>query len=135
MAVLAAVSLNAAGQSWPQKPVKFILSLGPGSGADIGARLYADRLTKLWGQPVVVENRPGGDGIIAARSSGISNAVRDRIAADVKRVSADPLLAERLAATAQLNVPGNAAEFAASIDEQAAQLAASAKLLGMKPKQ
>ena len=41
-AVLAAVSLNAAGQGWPQKPVKFILSLGPGSGADIGARLYAD---------------------------------------------------------------------------------------------
>ena len=43
----------------------FILSLGPGSGADIGARLYADRLTKMWGQPVVVENRPGGDGVIA----------------------------------------------------------------------
>ena len=42
-----------------------ILSLGPGSGADIGARLYADRLTKLWGQPVVIENRPGGDGVIA----------------------------------------------------------------------
>src|ERR1044071_7021616 len=52
-------------QSWPQRPVKFVLSLGPGSGADIGARLYADRLTKLWGQPVVVDNRPGGDGVIA----------------------------------------------------------------------
>lgn len=310
-AVFAIVSLNAAAQSWPQKPVKFILSLGPGSGADLGARLYADRLTKMWGQPAVVENRPGGDGviainaviaarddhtllwgptanfvghpysldrmpydpkelvpvarvsgtvvtiaapttmnvgslkellarakeqpgkmnwatavtmtdiilegffkssgidmaharykdtvaavndlvenriqlysaayaiqraqaqagrikllavqarnrvpgldlptvselgfpglnfeglvgIIAARSSGLSNAARDRIAADVKTVSADPLVAQRLAATAQLNVPGNAAEFAASIEEQAAQLAASAKLLGMKPKQ
>jgi hypothetical protein len=53
----------------------------------------------------------------------------------VKAVSADPLVAERLAATAQLNIPGTAAEFAASIDEQVAQLAASAKLLGMKPKQ
>ena len=42
-----------------------ILSLGPGSGADIGARLYADRLQKMWGQPVVIENRPGGDGVIA----------------------------------------------------------------------
>src|SRR5690348_216488 len=42
-----------------------ILSLGPGSGADIGARLYADRLTKMWGHPAVVENRPGGDGVIA----------------------------------------------------------------------
>src|SRR5919108_4567120 len=55
--------LNA--QSWPQRPVKLILSLGPGSGADIGARLYAERLSKMWGQPAVVENRPGGDGVIA----------------------------------------------------------------------
>src|ERR671936_462551 len=52
-------------QGWPQKPVRFIVSLGAGSGADIGARLYADRLTKMWGQPVVVENRPGADGVLA----------------------------------------------------------------------
>ena len=45
--------------------MKFILTLGPGSGADIEARLFADRLSKRWGQPVVVENRPGGDGIVA----------------------------------------------------------------------
>lgn len=51
--------------SWPQRPVKFIVSLGPGSGADIGARLLADRLPSRWGQPVVVENRPGGDAVIA----------------------------------------------------------------------
>src|SRR5436190_2416635 len=297
-------------QEWPHKPVRFVLSLGPGSGADIGARLYADRLTKLWGQPVVVENKPGGDGviainaviqakddhtlmwgptanfvghpysldqlpydpkelvpvarvtgtvvtlgvpasmnvnslkdllttakqkngwlnwttavtmtdiilegflktqgieaaqirykqpaeavndliserlhlyssayaivrpsvqsgkvkllavqarnrvpgldlptvselgfpglnfeglvgIIAARSSNLSEAAKERIAADIKTVSQDPLVAERLASTAQLNVPGNAAEFAASIEEQTKQLNDSAKLLGMKPK-
>jgi tripartite-type tricarboxylate transporter receptor subunit TctC len=51
--------------SWPQRPVKFIVSLGPGSGADIGARLLADRLTARWNQPVVVENRPGGDAVVA----------------------------------------------------------------------
>src|SRR5438045_1963035 len=55
----------AAAQSWPQKPVHFIVSLGPSSGAEIGARLYADRVTKMWGHPVVVENKPGGDGVIA----------------------------------------------------------------------
>jgi tripartite-type tricarboxylate transporter receptor subunit TctC len=52
-------------QSWPQRPVKFILPLGPGSGADIGARLIAEKLSAKWGQPVVVENRPGGDGFVA----------------------------------------------------------------------
>ena len=51
--------------TWPQRAVRFIVPLGPGSGADIGARLFADRLATRWGKPVVVENRPGGDGIVA----------------------------------------------------------------------
>ena len=52
-------------QSWPSRPVKFILSLGPGSGADLTGRMLADRLSKQWGQPVVVENRPGADAVLA----------------------------------------------------------------------
>src|SRR6266567_1109849 len=52
-------------QTWPQRPVKFLVTLGPGSGVDIGTRLLADRLSKRWSQPVVVENRPGGDGLVA----------------------------------------------------------------------
>ena len=51
-------------QDWPSRPVKFIVPLGPGSGTDIGARLMAEQLTRLWGQSVVVENRPGGDAIV-----------------------------------------------------------------------
>jgi tripartite-type tricarboxylate transporter receptor subunit TctC len=54
-----------AAAAWPTRPVKFILTLGAGSGSDIGARLFADRLSRKWGQPVVVENRPGGDGLVA----------------------------------------------------------------------
>ena len=57
--------LASAALVWPTHTVKFILTLGPGSGSDIEARLFADRLSKRWGQPVVVENRPGGDGIVA----------------------------------------------------------------------
>ena len=309
--VAAALSFQLHAQQWPQKTVRLIVSLGPGSGTDIGARLYADRLSKVWGHPVVVENRPGGDGVIAinaviqakddhvllwgptanivghpytldkipydpkelvlvarvsgtvvtigvpasmnvnslkdllamakqkqgwlnwtsavamtdiilegfmktegiqaahvrykqpaeavndlineriqlyssayaivrpqaqagkikllavqarnrvpgldlptvaelgfpglnfeglvgviaARSSNLPAAARDRIGTDIKAASKEPQIAERLAATAQLNIPGDASEFAASMDEQVKQLAASAKLLGMKPKQ
>jgi tripartite-type tricarboxylate transporter receptor subunit TctC len=305
--LLFALSLPAFAQSWPSRPVKMILPLGPGSGADIGARLFTERLSARWGQPVVVETRPGGDGVIAinavisakddhtllwgptssfvghpytlakipydqnelvpvarvtstvvtlsvptssgfnsvkdvvdfarrepgktnwtsivavtdivleaffkknglqavrvpyknptgavtdliegrlhlyssayaivrpqlasgkikllavqnsnrvpgldlptvkelgfpdltfdgltgviaARSSNLSEAARERIAADIKAVAADPVVAERLAATAQINVPGNAAEFAASIQEQTRAMEAVAK--GMKP--
>jgi len=60
-----ALSPSAQTATWPQRPVKFIVSLGPGSGADIGARLLAERLTTRWNQPVVVENRPGGDAVVA----------------------------------------------------------------------
>jgi tripartite-type tricarboxylate transporter receptor subunit TctC len=62
MAVGAAASAET---KWPTRPVRFILTLGPGSGSDIGARLLADRLSQRWGQPVIVDNRPGGDGLVA----------------------------------------------------------------------
>jgi tripartite-type tricarboxylate transporter receptor subunit TctC len=52
-------------QTWPERTVRFLVTLGPGSGTDIGTRLLADRLAKRWGQPVLVENRPGGDGLVA----------------------------------------------------------------------
>ncbi len=51
-------------EDWPSRPVKFIVPLGPGSGTDVGARLMAEQLTRLWGQPVLVENRIGGDAIV-----------------------------------------------------------------------
>ena len=309
---LTLIAMPSVAQTWPQRTVRFVVPLGPGSGADISARLLADRLTRQWAQPVVVENRPGGDGVIAvsavlsarddhvllygptssfvghpytldklpydpndllpvarvsntvvciaapaslrvqslkelmtmareepgklnwttvtgvtdiivagylkgagvdmaqvryrdavsalndlvegriqfysgayaimraqaqagrirllavqnrsrapaladlptvaeagfpelsfdglvglvaARGSGITDAVRDRIAADVRSVVADPVVAERLTATGQIVSPGSPAEFAAAIDEQAAHLAAFAKALGIKPKQ
>src|SRR5947209_20635869 len=55
-------------QAWPQQPVRFILPFGPGAGADIGVRLIQDRLQARWGKPVVIENRPGGDSMIAIQA-------------------------------------------------------------------
>lgn len=63
--MFALLSQPARAQTWPQRPVKFIVSLGPGSGVDLVARLFGDRLAARWGKPVVVENKPGGDGIVA----------------------------------------------------------------------
>src|SRR5271170_8520250 len=65
LAVFVVAGAAPAEENWPSRPVRFILTLGPGSGSDIGARLLADRLKQRWGQPVIVENRPGGDGIVA----------------------------------------------------------------------
>ena len=65
LVVAAILPLAGQAQSWPTRPVKFILSLGPGSGADLTGRMLADRLSKQWGQPVVVENRPGADAVLA----------------------------------------------------------------------
>jgi tripartite-type tricarboxylate transporter receptor subunit TctC len=65
MAVSAVTLVASAETKWPSRPVRFILTLGAGSGSDIGARLLADRLSQRWGQSVVVENRPGGDAIVA----------------------------------------------------------------------
>lgn len=71
VAVLAAVAAAPAqaqpspAPAWPQKTVKLILPLGPGSATDVTARLFAERLADRWGRPVIVENRPGPDGLVA----------------------------------------------------------------------
>ena len=62
------IEAPAQAQTWPQRPVKFIVPFGPGAGADISARLFADRLTMHWGKAVVVENRPGADGLVAIQA-------------------------------------------------------------------
>ncbi|HWE78759.1 MAG TPA: tripartite tricarboxylate transporter substrate-binding protein [Pseudolabrys sp.] len=53
---------------WPEKPVKLVLPFGPGGVADVTARILADRLSKKFGQQVIVENMPGPGGINAART-------------------------------------------------------------------
>jgi tripartite-type tricarboxylate transporter receptor subunit TctC len=65
IAVAAKMPVVSADTAWPTRPLRFIVTLGAGSGADLGARLLADRLSQRWGQPIVVENRPGGDALVA----------------------------------------------------------------------
>ena len=59
--------------TWPNKPVKILVGFPGGSTPDIAARALADTLSKTWGQPVVVDNRPGASGNVAADAVAKSN--------------------------------------------------------------
>ena len=53
-------------QSWPQKPVRFIVPFPPGGATDISARLLGEKLSQIWNQQVVIENRGGAGGGVGA---------------------------------------------------------------------
>ena len=72
LAVLVAGALPAPAQTWPAKPIKLINGFPAGGGADIVARLVAERLSAALGQPMLVENRTGATGMIAAQSVAAS---------------------------------------------------------------
>jgi len=68
LALTAALQLGGtatAQQAYPTRPVHLILPYGAASATDIAARMFADKLGAMWGKPVVVENRPGGDGLVS----------------------------------------------------------------------
>ncbi|HXW41039.1 MAG TPA: tripartite tricarboxylate transporter substrate binding protein [Xanthobacteraceae bacterium] len=67
-AVLRPLAARAQAQAYPTRSVRLILPFGPASATDVTARLLADRLTARWGKPVVVENRPGGDGLVSLKA-------------------------------------------------------------------
>src|SRR5438046_2651292 len=62
MMVAMLLGSGAYAQSWPQKPVRFIVPFPPGGATDISARLLGERLTQIWGQTVVIEHRGGACG-------------------------------------------------------------------------
>jgi tripartite-type tricarboxylate transporter receptor subunit TctC len=64
--VAAVFAGGAAAQSWPTKPVRVIVPFTAGSATDILARTFGQKLQEMWGQPVVIENRPGAGGTIGA---------------------------------------------------------------------
>jgi tripartite-type tricarboxylate transporter receptor subunit TctC len=68
---LAALSASATARAedYPARPVRIIADSAPGSAVDVVLRIIADRLSQIWGQPVLSVNQPGGGGAIAARAA------------------------------------------------------------------
>jgi tripartite-type tricarboxylate transporter receptor subunit TctC len=99
--VAAAISVflaaNVSAQNFPTKPVRIITPFPVGSGPEGVVRLLAEKLSRTWGQPVVVENKPGGNGFIAidAFKRGATDG-HDLIQLDNVHLSAYPHLFKRL---------------------------------------
>ena len=65
-AVLVVAGAATAQQAYPSRPIRLIVPFPPGGSTTVVARLLGQKLTEAWGQPVIVENKPGGNGIIGS---------------------------------------------------------------------
>lgn len=90
----------ASAQSYPAKPLRFIVGFAPGGAPDTMTRIFADRLPAALGQPIVVENRPAAGGLVAAENVSkapadgymlLSTATASFVPALVKNVPYDPI--------------------------------------------
>src|SRR4051812_7061536 len=66
LAALACAAGASHAQQYPAKTVRILVGFAPGGSTDLTARIYSQELNKLWGTQVVVDNRPGASGVIAA---------------------------------------------------------------------
>lgn len=73
VALLASLPSAAHSQIYPTRPVRLIVGFPPGGGSDVGARIIANRLSELWGQQVIVENKPGAGGHLAIEVAAHAN--------------------------------------------------------------
>jgi len=91
---LGATASNA--EPWPQRTVRVIVPLPPGTATDLVARLFAERLSERWRQPVVIENRQGADGVPAV--SGFVSARDDHtlLCSFAGIITINPLIYEKL---------------------------------------
>jgi tripartite-type tricarboxylate transporter receptor subunit TctC len=87
---------HALAQSWPQRTVKLIIPLPPGTGTDIAGRLLAERLAERWSQPVVVENKQGGDGIPAVTAFLSAHDTHTLLLSFAGIITINPLIHDRL---------------------------------------
>jgi tripartite-type tricarboxylate transporter receptor subunit TctC len=83
-------------QSWPQRSVRIIVPFGPGSSPDVAARTFADQLSPRWHQPVIIENRPGADGLIGTAAFVAAQDDHVLLFTAAAPLSVYPIIQERL---------------------------------------
>jgi tripartite-type tricarboxylate transporter receptor subunit TctC len=74
---LLSLPIQAQAQGYPNKPVSFITPAAAGNSPDVVGRIVADKLSQMWKQQVVIINRPGAGGLIAAQAAAASNVEKD----------------------------------------------------------
>jgi len=96
LGVFAASAAPSTTESWPQRTVRVIVPLPPGSNTDLAARQFAEKLSQRWHQPVIIENRQGADGIPAV--SGFVSARDDHtlLCSFAGIITINPLIYEKL---------------------------------------
>jgi tripartite-type tricarboxylate transporter receptor subunit TctC len=91
--------------AWPQRAVRIVVPLAPGSSSDIAARWCAERLAARWGKPVIVENRQGSDAIPAVVSVLSARDNHTFLFSFAGIITINPLLHEKLAYDVRQLVP------------------------------
>jgi tripartite-type tricarboxylate transporter receptor subunit TctC len=94
--LLVVTALPSFAESWPQRTVRVIVPNAPGSAVDLAARLYSQRLSERWHHPVIVDNRPGADGILAATSFAIAHDDHTLMFSFAGLIAINPLIHEKL---------------------------------------
>jgi tripartite-type tricarboxylate transporter receptor subunit TctC len=92
----AASAQSSSAQSWPQRPVRFILPFGAGTATDVAARLMSEKLSARWGKPIVIENRPGADGLLAINAFVSANDDHALLYASTASFMAHPYTLEKM---------------------------------------
>jgi tripartite-type tricarboxylate transporter receptor subunit TctC len=92
----AATAAKAEPGHWPQGPVRVITPYGPGTANDASVRQFADRLAKLWHQPVTVENRPGADTVVGVAAFVAANDDHTLLFAGAASLTVVPLMKDKV---------------------------------------